>query len=101
MGEDPAAIATLLTKFSASAVEAEAEIRASAIKGNLRAAAAAAHKLNGAARAVGAKEVAKVAAVIERAGKAGDKEACNDALGPLAMELRRAVAVIARQAGAA
>ncbi len=100
LSEDPAAIAALLTKFSASAVEAEAEIRASAIKGNLRAAAAAAHKLNGAARAVGAKDVAKVAAVIERAGKAGDKAACNDALGPLATELRRAVAAIARQAGA-
>ena len=100
LGEDPEAIAALLTKFSASAAEAEAEIRASAAKGNLGAAAAAAHKLNGAARAVGAINVANVAAVIEGAGKAGDKAACNDALGPLATELRRAMAAIARQAGA-
>jgi CheY-like chemotaxis protein len=99
LGEDPAAIAALLTKFSASAAEAEAEIRASVGKGNLAAAVAAAHKLNGAARAVGATEVANVAAIIERAGRAGDKGACNDALGPLATELRRVMAAITRGPG--
>jgi CheY-like chemotaxis protein len=99
--EDPVEIAALLTKFSASAAEAEADIRAAAARGNLATAASAAHRLNGAARAVGATEVANVAAVIERASKAGDRVACNDALGPLATELRRAMTAIGRPAGTA
>jgi CheY-like chemotaxis protein len=101
LGEDSAAIAALLATFSASAAQAEAEIRVAAAKGNLAALVAAAHRLNGAARAVGATEVANVAAILERAGKAGDKAACNDALGPLATEFRRAMAAIGRLAGAA
>ena len=62
LGDDAAAIASLLRKFASTAVESEAEIGAAMRQGNLAAVSAAAHKLNGAARAVGATGVAEVAA---------------------------------------
>lgn len=98
LGDDHAAIGALLAEFSASAVEAQTEIRASAASGNLDAVAAAAHKLNGAARAVGATELANAAMIIESAARAGNAPA-RDALESLARELRRASATIDRQAG--
>jgi HPt (histidine-containing phosphotransfer) domain-containing protein len=97
LGDDAAAVTSLLQKFARTAREAEAQIGAAVSSGNLAAAAAAAHKLNGAARSVGAIGVAGASAAIERAGKAGDRTACRDALGPLASELGHVLVEIASE----
>jgi two-component system sensor histidine kinase/response regulator len=67
LGED-AAIDALLAKFRETAVEAEQEIHAAARTGDFAKLAAAAHKLKGAAQAVGAIGVGAIAAALRRAG---------------------------------
>ena len=96
LGDDDKAINSLLAKFRDTAVAAEREIGASSRAGDLPTLAAAAHKLKGAAQTVGAAGVGTAAATLEQAGKAGDRTRCREGLGPLAAELRRALADIDR-----
>jgi CheY-like chemotaxis protein/HPt (histidine-containing phosphotransfer) domain-containing protein len=101
LGDDDRAINSLLAKFRDTAVAAEREIGAASRGGDLPTLAAAAHKLKGAAQTVGAAGVGIAAATLEQAGKAGDRTRCREGLGPLASELRRALADIDRMAVAA
>ena len=84
----------LLRKFGLSAWESGRDIETAMAAGDLPALAAAAHRLKGSALAVGARALSDAATTLERAAKAGDRAACQDGLGPLAVEVQRARAEI-------
>ena len=94
MGDDHKAIRSLLDKFLATAREVRDDIERAMAAGDLASVAAAAHKLKGAALAIGAGRVADVALALETAGRTADRAGCEDALGPLASETRLVAAEI-------
>jgi signal transduction histidine kinase/HPt (histidine-containing phosphotransfer) domain-containing protein/FixJ family two-component response regulator len=94
LGDDHAGIAALLKKFEASATDTEAAINAAWRAADLASVAGAAHRLKGAAQAVGAVDLSVAAHQLEQAGKAGDRDGCRGQLGRVATEMRRALAQI-------
>jgi signal transduction histidine kinase/CheY-like chemotaxis protein/HPt (histidine-containing phosphotransfer) domain-containing protein len=91
---DEAARQNLLRRFAEAAVDSRRDIETAMAASDLAALAAEAHRLKGSALAVGARAVGDAAATLERAAKAGDRAACQDGLGPLAVEVQRAQAEI-------
>ena len=94
IGDDEAARRDLLRKFAAPALESRQDVEAAMTEGDLPALAAAAHRLKGSALAVGARALADAAGILERTARAGDRAACQDSLGPLAVEVQRARAEV-------
>jgi PAS domain S-box-containing protein len=94
LGDDAAAVRSLLQKFRDAARDAEAQVDDASRRGDLAALAAAAHRLRGAAAAVGATGVGHRADSLEAAAKAGDWSRCRRELGPLAADIRRVIAEI-------
>jgi len=101
LGDDAAAIVSLLRKFRDAAIDAELQVGDASRRGDLAALTAVAHRLKGAAAAVGAVSVGHRASSLEAAAKAGDWSRCRQELGPLAADIRRVVAEIDESAPAA
>jgi HPt (histidine-containing phosphotransfer) domain-containing protein len=101
LGDDAAAIRSVLDKFRDAAIDAEAQVGDASRRGDLAALTAAAHRLKGAAAAVGAVGVGRRASTLEEAAMAGDVSRCRDELGPLADDIRRVIAEIDDTARAA
>jgi HPt (histidine-containing phosphotransfer) domain-containing protein len=94
LGDDAAAVRSLLRKFRDAAIDAEQQVDDASRRGDLAALTAAAHKLKGAAAAVGATSVGHRASSLEAAAKAGDWSRCRQELGPLAADIRRVIVEI-------
>jgi CheY-like chemotaxis protein/HPt (histidine-containing phosphotransfer) domain-containing protein len=100
LGDDAAAAGSLLQKFRDAAIESELQVADASRRSDLAALTAAAHRLKGAAAAVGATGVGQRASALEAAAKAGDWSRCRQELGPLAADIRRVIAEIDENAGA-
>ena len=100
LGDDAAAVRSLLGKFRVSTIDAELQISDASRRGDLAALTAAAHRLKGGAGAVGAIGVGRRAGALETAARAGDWSRCRQELGPLAEDIRRVLAEIDETAGA-
>jgi HPt (histidine-containing phosphotransfer) domain-containing protein len=98
LGHDGAAIHSLLAKFRDTAIEAERDLDGASRRGDLAALTGTAHRLKGAAEAVGAIALGRRALTLEQAGRAGDWSLCRGELGPLAADIRRVVAEIDAEA---
>jgi signal transduction histidine kinase/DNA-binding response OmpR family regulator len=94
-GGDATVVRDLLATFEGELGESERDIDSSLRAGDLGRTARAAHRLKGAAQSIGARSVGRVALALEQAGKAADRQRCQDARGELAVELRRLKAAIA------
>ena len=88
-GGDPVVVRDLLATFEGELGDTERDIDTSLRAGDLARTAQAAHRLKGAAQSIGARAVGRVALELEQAGKAADRQRCQDARGDLAVELRR------------
>jgi len=100
LGDDAAAVGSLLQKFRDAALDAELQVGDASRRSDLAALTAAAHRLKGAAAAVGAVAVEHRARSLEAAAKAGDWSRCRQELGPLAADIRRVIVEIDETAGA-
>ena len=94
LGDDRPAIRAMLDRFVASAQAAEADL-ADAIATRPGEVVGAAHRLKGAALAVGARGIAAAAAELERAGRAGNMTAGSGGVAALGAEIRRITAELA------
>jgi PAS domain S-box-containing protein len=94
LGDDREAIASLLGKFRGTAIEAERRIGTALDLGDLANVLSAAHKLKGAAQAIGAGGVAAAAGALEQSCMGTDRAHARASLNMLSMELRRALAEI-------
>ncbi|MGE3650640.1 MAG: PAS-domain containing protein, partial [Reyranellaceae bacterium] len=87
----------LFATFERDLEQTERSIDAAMQGGDLARVAQAAHRLKGAARQIGAERVGAAALALEEAGKAADRQRCQDARGHLAAELRRLASVLSLQ----
>jgi DNA-binding response OmpR family regulator len=94
LGDDASAVRSLLDKFRDTAIDAERQVGDASRRGDLAALTAAAHRLKGAAAAVGAIGVGQRANALEAAATAGDWSRCRQELGPLATDIRRVIVEI-------
>jgi signal transduction histidine kinase/DNA-binding response OmpR family regulator len=94
LGDDQATMQSLLAEFITTARKHAGEIEAALASSDISPSVMAAHSLRGAAAAVGAHALAKVAGALEVAARARDEAACHEMLGPLVHELERAAADI-------
>ena len=99
-GDNPAMIARMLTRFRDSGERLVVELEAQSASGDLAGLAETAHKLKGAAHAVGAAELGDLAGVLEQAARDGEGARCTTQAGLVATEWHQVDAALARELAA-